>query len=201
MSLSHTWQTNMNKYLWKDKRAWCPAWALISYFYFRKVDGGFFEYVYEMKLEQFIFFRYIPYKYAIKKKEDDLLWENYQSSRSNNRLFYVEQNRVNKKGKTQFLLVFHCLCYATLQEKGGILFCLNVNWSVGLSIWLSHAGWFWWGHYPYWFVFTRSKVKVTRVTVKNVNMVSAHHLENYLSQSFHILHIDWSFLRHDPYRL
>jgi len=31
-----------------------------------------------------------------------------------------------------------------------------------------------------------------------VNMVFAHNLENYLSQSFYISHADWSWRRHDP---
>jgi len=30
-------------------------------------------------------------------------------------------------------------------------------------------------------------------------MVSTHYLENYLSQSFHILHTDWSWKGHDLY--
>jgi len=39
------------------------------------------------------------------------------------------------------------------------------------------------------FGFTRSKVKVTRVTLVK-KMVSTHYLENYLLQSFHISHAD-----------
>jgi len=30
-------------------------------------------------------------------------------------------------------------------------------------------------------------------------MVSAHYLQNYCSQSFHISHVDWSWWRHDLY--
>jgi len=41
------------------------------------------------------------------------------------------------------------------------------------------------------FGFTRSKVKVTRVLF--VKSVSAHFLENYLSQSYHISHAGWSW--------
>jgi len=39
------------------------------------------------------------------------------------------------------------------------------------------------------FELTRSKAKVTRV--KKVKMVSAYYLENLLSQSFKISHVDW----------
>ena len=39
--------------------------------------------------------------------------------------------------------------------------------------------------------FTRSKVKVKRFFF--VKMVSAHFLENSLSQSYHISHFDWSW--------
>jgi len=46
------------------------------------------------------------------------------------------------------------------------------------------------------FGFTRSKVKVKRVLF--VNMVYAHFLENYLSQSVYIKHADWSRWRHTP---
>jgi len=41
------------------------------------------------------------------------------------------------------------------------------------------------------FGFTRLKVKVARVTCKNVNIVSNHNYENYLSHSFHISNADW----------
>ena len=47
------------------------------------------------------------------------------------------------------------------------------------------------------FGFTRSKVKVTRALF--VKSGSAHFLENYLSQSYHISHVDWSWWKHDPW--
>jgi len=54
---------------------------------------------------------------------------------------------------------------------------------------------------PIDFVFTRSKVMVTRVTfVNNVKRISAYYLENYLSQSFHISHAGGSWLGHDLYQ-
>jgi len=57
------------------------------------------------------------------------------------------------------------------------------------------------GMTPFDFGFTRLKVNVTRVLVKNVNMLSAHYHDCYLSQSFHISHTDWSWWGHKPYWL
>jgi len=55
---------------------------------------------------------------------------------------------------------------------------------VSQSFHIAHAKWSWWGFDPYYFVFFRSKVKVTRVTWKKV---TNHFLKNFLSQNFHIL--------------
>ena len=44
--------------------------------------------------------------------------------------------------------------------------------------------------------FTSLKVKVTRDTLKKF---SDHYIENFLSQSFHISHADWSRREHDLY--
>jgi len=50
---------------------------------------------------------------------------------------------------------------------------------------------------PFNFGLTRSKVKVTRVTF--VEKVYSHYLENYLSQSSHMSHANWSWLGYDLY--
>jgi hypothetical protein len=50
---------------------------------------------------------------------------------------------------------------------------------------------------PIDFWVTRSKVKVTGAL--NVRMVSTDYLENYLSQSLDISHIDWCQLVDNPY--
>jgi len=53
---------------------------------------------------------------------------------------------------------------------------------------------------PFDFGFTRSKVKVTRVTfVKKLIMFSNYYPEKYLSHIFHISHADWSWCEHVMY--
>jgi len=54
---------------------------------------------------------------------------------------------------------------------------------------------------PIEFGFTRLKVKVTRVTCKNANMVFGFYIENYLSQSFHISHADGVYRDNTPIEL
>jgi len=78
--------------------------GILDVFNFRKVDGDFSEYTYQTKMDHHIFFEFVLYKYAVKKhgskKNQDLLWENYKSPRTdNNRLLNVDKNKVNKKGK------------------------------------------------------------------------------------------------------
>jgi len=46
---------------------------------------------------------------------------------------------------------------------------------------------------PIDFEFTRLRSRSQGSLVKDVNMVSTHYLENDLSQSFYILHADWSW--------
>ena len=56
-------------------------------------------------MEWFVFRRRSQYKYAVKKhvfKKDELLWENYKSSklRDNNRQLDVEHDKAYTKGKS-----------------------------------------------------------------------------------------------------
>jgi len=79
--------------------------AKIYFSNFRNGADGFVEYKYELQMESYIFRRFSPYKYAVKKQDSkkggDLLWENYKSSsdKNNNRLLMVELDKMQKKGK------------------------------------------------------------------------------------------------------
>ena len=82
----------------------------------------------------------------------------------------------------------------------------NGSWPLSWKLYTTELSYFTW-----WFVFVRTRTLLILGSisqrsrsqwslVKNVNMVSAHYHENYLSQSFNILYADWSWWRHDPYR-
>jgi len=70
----------------------------------RLVGDGFREYVLELQIERYFLQQNIPYNYAVQHDENkagDLQWENYKSSKNNNRHLMVKMNEVNKKGRPQ----------------------------------------------------------------------------------------------------